>query len=705
MHYPKHVLTLSLALALFAAGFLLAPSAQAAGATATSAKTKGSEITLNLKDADIRQVAQLVSSITGKNFIVDPRANGRVTVISAKPISADALFSVFLSVLEVHGLSAQPSGHNTWKIVPAVNGRQMPGYPESELSSAPGSAMITEVVQLQNVEVAQLVAALRPLMSSTAQLSAYVAANMLIISGHAGNVRRIIGLTHQLDQPMTSEFDLVKLKYAAAADVSQVLSSMLQSSTKGQLPLKIAADPRSNSILVSGSPAARLQVKALLNELDQPTGATGNTQVIYLHYAQAEDLAKILQGYVKSEQQSNGPGKGGAAAPVINIIADKDVNALIATAPPKTMLEIQQIIKDLDVRRAQVLVQGIIAELSSNAAAQLGISWAAASSNVAGLTNFPNGIVDVGQLVQAGGSTGGSSSSVPSNLASSIPGGLLFGVGRIVKDGTSFVALLNALSSDSSTNILSTPSLVTLDNKEASLVSGQQVPFVTGQYTNTSGQSSNGSNINPFQTVNRQQLGINLKIKPQINYGGDTVTLEIDVQDSSLGTTQPGTVEPSTNNREVKTTIITKDKQILVLGGLIDTQLQQSRQKVPLLGDIPIIGNLFRYQSSEKTRKNLMIFLRPIILRNEADTTAVTKPRYEQIRQLQLGRGTKVPLLPGVTPPVLPILETSPAGTSAAAEKGMLMQPAPVTGSAALAAPATTTRAAAAASSGHGDGG
>ena len=477
------------------------------------------------------------------------------------------------------------------------------------------------------------------------------------------------------------------------------------SSSRGRFRLKIAADPRSNSILVSGSPAARLQVKALLNELDQPTGATGNTQVIYLHYAQADALAKILQGYVKSKQQANGPSKGGAAAPVINIIADKDVNALIATAPPKTMAEIQQIIKDLDVRRAQVLVQGIIAELSSTAAAQLGISWAAASSAVGGLTNFPNGVVNIGQLVASGGTTG--STTLPTDLASSIPGGLLFGVGRIVKDGTSFVALLNALSSDSNTNILSTPSLVTLDNKEASLVSGQQVPFVTGQYTNTSGQSTGGTTtINPFQTVNRQQLGITLKIKPQINYGGDTVTLDIDAQDSSLGTTQPGTTEPSTNNREVKTTVITKDKQILVLGGLIDTQLVESRQKVPLLGDIPIIGNLFRYRSSNKTRQNLMIFLRPVILRNETDSTEVTKPRYNQIRELELGRGTKVPLLPGVTPPVLPVLESTPAGPSASSEKGMLLQPAPITGSAAQAAPSTTsTHAAAAAGSGHGDGG
>ncbi|MDN5864637.1 MAG: type II secretion system secretin GspD [Gammaproteobacteria bacterium] len=637
-------------------------------------QTQGSEITLNLKDADIRDVAKMVSNITGKNFIVDPRANGRVTVISAQPISADALFSVFLSVLQVHGLTAVPAGHDTWKIVPAVVGRQNPGY-SGKLSAAPNAAMVTQVVQLKNVEVAQLVAALRPLMSSTAQLAAYAASNALIISGRAANVQRIIGLVHELDQPMSSNFELIKLEYASSADVAQVLSSMLGAGRgQGEIPMKIAADPRSNSILVAGSPAARLQVRALIAELDQPTGRTGNTQVVYLHYANAETLSKILQAYVKAKQQAASAEKGNQ--PVITVMADKDLNALIVTAPAKTMSEIHQIIRDLDVRRSQVLVQGIIAELSSQASAQLGISWGVASSNAAGFTNFPGGVVDIGGQIQASGSTGGTGG-FSASRGISLPTGLLFGVGRIVENGTSFVALLRALSSDSSTNILSTPSLVTMDNEEAQLVSGQKVPFVTGQYTNTTGVSQGGAAvINPFQTVDRQQLGITLEITPHINYGGDTVTLELHVKDSSLGPTEPGTVQPSTNNRELKTTVIVKDKQILVLGGLIDTQLQQSKSKVPLLGDIPLLGALFRYQESRKVRKNLMIFLRPVILRNAADINSVTRPRYNQIRELQIGRGSEVPLLPGVQPPVLPVLAPiSASGKSAISEKGMLLPP------------------------------
>lgn len=688
-----------LALGVAAAAAVAAPAPAASPATVGGAAgTRGSEITLNLKDADIRQVAQMVSTITGKNFIVDPRVQGRVTVISAEPISSDAVFSVFQSVLEVHGLVAMPAGNDTWKIVPAVEGRQLPGESSTRLGHVAGDSMITEVVQLKNVEVAQLVPALRPLMSSYALLAAYPPANDLIISDRAANVERIIELAHRLDQPLSSNFDFIHLKYAAAVNVSQVLSSMLQSAAQGQLPLKIAADPRTNSILVTGSPSERLEVRALIAELDQPGESGGNTHVIYLHYAKAVELAKILQGYAKAKAQASNAAAGGhtpgTEATTVSIIADKDINALIVTAAPKDMADIDSIVKQLDVRRAQVLVQGIIAELTSNAAAQLGISWAADASGGAGLTNFPNGIVNVGSLAAQLSSGTGSSSSLSSFQPSSIPGGLLFGIGRLVKNGTSFVALLNALSSDASTNILSTPSLVTLDNQKATLVSGQKVPFVTGQYVNTGQATTASSNlINPFQTVQEQQLGLQLDIQPQINYGGDTVSLTIDIKNSTLGTVQPGTTQPSIDNREVKTTIITRNKQIIVLGGLINTQLQQSQQKVPLLGDIPLIGNLFRYRSSQKNRDNLMVFLRPVILRNASDTEAVTTRPYDEIRELELSRGATVPLI-HVTPPVLPELATQES--TSAVDSATLVEPAPAM---------THSQAAPAASSGNGNGG
>jgi general secretion pathway protein D len=654
-----------------------------------TARAKGSQITLNLKDADIREVAQMVSAITGKNFVVDPRAQGRVTVISSRPISAAALFSVFLSVLNVQGLTAIPSGNDTWKIVPSIEGRQNPGVAPGT-AHAPGDAIETRVTQLHNITVAQLVPALRPLMSSQAQLAAYAPSNMLIISGRVANVQRILRLARKLDQPVNADFSLIQLKYASAVAISQVLTSMLQGGrgSQGQLPMKLAADPRTNSILVSGSPAQQLQVRALISQLDQPTGSTGNTRVIYLHYAQSKNLSKILQGYAKAQQQAQraAGAKTGGNQPPIDIIPDKSLNALIVTAPPKAQAEIQQIVKELDVRRAQVLVQGIIAELSSSSAAQLGISWAALSSGIGGVANFPNGISSLAQLagsVAGSGVPGGTS--VP---RLNLPSGLLFGVGHIVRNGTSFVALLNALSSDVHTNILSTPSLVTLDNEKAKLISGQKVPFVTGQYTNTGGGgiSSGRSNlINPFQTVNRQQIGLDLEITPQINYGGNTVTLKIDAKNSSIAPSVQGAAGIVTNNREVQSTIIAKNRQIIVLGGLIDTNLSQSQQKVPLLGDIPLLGNLFRYRSSSKTRQNLMIFLRPTILRNPEDTTLATASRYNEIRQLQINHAAPIPLLPHAKPPVLPALHTSNSSATA-----------PETATLILAAPATT------ASQGHG---
>ncbi len=680
----RSITTITIILALGAPAAIAAPPPSLPGGHARSAAShakpksaSGSQITLNLKDADIREVAQMVSTITGKNFIVDPRAQGRVTVISAKPISANALFSVFLSVLNVHGLAAMPSGHDTWKIVPAIEGRQGPGVENT--ANAPGDAMITRVFQLHNVTVAQLVPALRPLMSSQAQLAAYAPSNMLIISGRVDNVARIIRLAHRLDQPLDANFSLIKLQYASAVAISQVLTNMLQKGNgQGKIPMKLAADPRTNSILVSGSPAEQLQVKALVEQLDQPTGNTGDTHVIYLHYAKAKDLAKILQGYAKAQEQKQKAAAGSqtSSQPAIDVISDDALNALIVTAPPKPLAEIRQIIKELDVRRAQVLVQGIIAELSSSSAAQLGISWAALSSGVAGVTNFPNGVSSLAQLAQSVSGASSGTTGVTGATGLNLPGGLLFGVGHILQNGTGFVALLNALSNDSHTNILSTPSLVMLDNEKAKLVSGQKVPFVTGQYTNTGSNTGSSTNlINPFQTVNREQLGLNLEITPQINYGGDTVTLKIDAKNSSIGASVQGAAGLVTNDREVQTTVIAKNHQIIVLGGLIDTNLTQSKQKVPLLGDIPLLGNLFRYRSSSKSRQNLMIFLRPSILRNADDTRGVTNSRYNEIRELQMGRGP-IPLLPGATPPVLPELNASDTGSTGAPEMATLIMPA-----------------------------
>ncbi|HEY1992335.1 MAG TPA: type II secretion system secretin GspD, partial [Gammaproteobacteria bacterium] len=512
-------------------------------------------ITLNFKDADIREVAATIGQITHKNFIIDPRVQGRVTVVSSRPISADAVYATFLSVLEVHGLAAAPAGA-VIKIVPSLEARQMPG-PEYN-SNTPGDAVVTEVVQISNVSATQLVPVLRPLMSTEAQLAAYPQSNVLIMSDRASNVSRMLDIIQRIDQATESDIEIIPLQNAPASDVVQVLTSLMQADASGQngAPLKLVPDERTNSILVSGDKGQRLHVRALIAQLDMPL-ESGNTQVVYLRYAKAKDVSDELKGYVTDLAKQNS-GKGGSAAapgggganPDVSVIPDDRTNALILTAPPKIMRAIQDVIGKLDIRRAQVLVQAIEAELTSDKSAELGVTWVsdAANNGAIGLTDFSNtgaGIVGVGEAVlaaQQSGSTG--------TTGFSPPQGLTMAVGKIGGSGFQFAALLRALSGDGETNILSTPSVVTLDNQEATIKVTQKVPFVTGQYTGaTTGTTSTtgAAVINPFQTVDREDVGITLKITPQINEG-DSVQLKIDQNVSNLTATSIGG-QPVTDER------------------------------------------------------------------------------------------------------------------------------------------------------------
>ena len=617
-------------------------------------------ITLNFKDADIREVAATVGQITHKNFIIDPRVQGRVTVISSKPINEDAVYAAFLSVLQVHGMAAIPSGSMT-KIVPALEARQQPG--NNYGSETPGDAVVTQVVQIVNVSAAQLVPVLRPLMSTEAQLAAYTPANMLIISDRAGNVTRLLEIIHRIDQSTDNDIEIIPLQNASASDVAQVLTSLMQSNAnEGGPPLKLVADERSNSILVSGDKNDRLRIRALIAHLDMPQ-ESGNTQVIYLHYAKAKDIADELKGYVTDLKKQAG-GKGTAAAGAgdssmsdVSVIPDERTNSLVITAPPKLMRSMENVLAKLDIRRAQVLVQAIEAELTSDKSAELGVTWIAdaLNSGAAGLTDFSNtgtGIAGLAQSAAAVNAAG--SSGVTGTTGVSVPQGLTFGVGKIVNGGFSFAALLRALSGDSNTNILSTPSITTLDNQEADIKVAQQVPFVTGQYTNTTGGGIGGgtpASINPFQTVQREDVGLELKLTPQINEG-NSILLKIDQVVSNLTGASVGG-QPVTNKREIKTSVLAKDHEIVVLGGLIDHDLIESEQRVPVLGSIPLLGNLFRYRSTQNTKRNLMVFIQPTILKDSETATHYTSQQYQYLRQLQIQNQGAVQLMPGEKRPVL----------------------------------------------------
>lgn len=583
--------------------------------------------TLNLKDADIRVLIDTVSEITGKNFIIDPRVKAKVTVVSAKPMSSNEIYQVFLSILQVHGFAAVSTGDVT-KIVPDVSAKQGPVPTVTRNNPGHGDQIVTRVVPIQNVPAAQLVPILRPLIPQQGQLAAYQPSNVLLISDRAGNINRLVNIINKIDRPDQSDIEIIKLDHAPAAQVARTLSTLQQKGAKGQPTLGqpvITADERTNSVLISGDKSSRLRLRGIIAHLDTPLESGGDTQVIFLKYAKAEELAPILSGVSKSKQDASKAGAKGAAAAnlesnrPVDIQADPSNNALIITGPPSAQQELRQVVAQLDIRRAQVLLEAIIAEVSEDLASELGVQWAVGNTDgtsPVGLTNF------------------GTSNNLLQLAANPLSAGqgMLLGVADLTSSGANFGVLLSALKGDAATNILSTPTLMTLDNIEAEIKVGQNVPFITGSFTNT-GASSGATN--PFQTIERKDIGLTLKVKPQINEG-DSIKLEIEQESSNLAASSAAAADLITNTRSIKTSVMASDGQVIILGGLIDDQFTDSQQKVPGLGDIPLLGNLFRYDTTKKTKQSLMVFIRPIILRDPALTNAYTQEKYSYLQARQI---------------------------------------------------------------------
>ena len=610
--------------------------------------------TLNWKDADIRQVVEAVSAVTGKNFILDPRVTGRVTLLSPTPLGPDALYEAFLSILQVHGYVAIESG-DLIKIIPDATARQFATPLGTERAAGPDD-LATQVVQLRNVGATQLVPILRPLLPQYGHLVAHSCSNMLIISDRAANVARMIAIIRRIDQASDEDIEVVTLQHASASEIVRIMTALTQTQRSDGAPVttSLVADARTNSVLIGGDRAERLRLRTLIAHLDTPLDEGGDTQVRYLRYADAEELATKLQTHF-SEQAQPAAGGQGASAPArlgdISVWADTQTNAIVVSAPPKMMRSLMQIVDKLDIRRAQVLVEAIIVEVIIDQKNELGVSVAVEASGEnapIGVTNFPDFLAGVVQL----GSAAGGGATDPSGL---IGEGGTIGVGRITDDGVSFAAILRAVEGDADTNLISTPSVVTTDNEEATLNVGQEVPFVTGSYSNTGGGA--GGAVNPFQTIQREQIGVKLSITPQINEG-DSMVLDISQEISNIAQSASGAVDLITNQRIIETTVIVDDGQILVLGGLLEDALRESDQRVPILGSIPLLGNLFRARSTEKIKTNLMIFIRPTILRDAATTAIETNQKYNMIRDIQRGNlDTDVQLMPGEVRPVLPPLE------------------------------------------------
>ncbi|MDH5436817.1 MAG: type II secretion system secretin GspD, partial [Gammaproteobacteria bacterium] len=508
-----------------------------------------------------------------------------------------------------------------------------------------GDEMVTRVISLENVSASQLVPILRPLIPQNGHLAAYARTNVLIITDRAININRLVTIIKRIDLDGDNEIEVIRLEHASASEIVKIITSLEQKDAKGapesDRPI-LVADDRTNSILMSGDRSNRIRMRTIISHLDTPLESGGNTTVIYLHYAKAKDLVPILTGVSANITEVKRP-KGGtvrvpAAGNKVSIEADEQTNALVISAPPDIMRSLQAVIKKLDIRRAQVLVEAIIAEVSNTKGAELGIQWSS-STSTSGANTTVGGT--------AFSSSGSNVAAINSFNISALPLGL--SVGQFT-NGT-IRGLLRALASDTKTNVLSTPNLVTLDNEEAEIIVGENVPFITGQFTNNTTTPDN-----PFQTIERHDVGIVLKVKPQINEG-NAVKLDITQEVSSVQTGTSGT-SLTTNKRSIKTSVLVDDQQIIVLGGLIKDDLQETEQKVPLLGDIPLLGMLFRNTKTDLVKTNLMVFLRPEILRNGQDTFIQTNSKYEFMRKLQQQRREEgVSLMYDTVSPVLPKLE------------------------------------------------
>lgn len=621
---------------------------------------------INMKKADIRTFIEQVSDITGYSFIIDPRVKGEVTVISNTEMSAEDIYNMFESVLRVHGYASVRSG-SVVKIVPNQSAKQE-DLPLTD-KGANNEKMVTRVIPVQNSNATELVPILRPMVPQYGHLAAVSSANALIISDHASNIERMVEIIRRVDSAESEEVEVVQLKHAWVGDVVKTLEQLTPVETGGaagapgaarrpaggNIRVRVVAEERTNRLILRGEKQARMRVKALLVDLDRPAENSGSTQVIYLRHAEAEKVAEILRGLItgqvaakSSSRATTGtagvrpaaagvsPVMGGASTANtgdVTIQADDTLNALIVRAAPADMAEIRNIVDQLDVRRAQVLIEAAFVEISGDAAEAVGVQWGYGDvdKGIAG-TNYGVGdMVPLSNIVQAVRSSGGSGEGGSGSSSTvSLPAGITLAGADFGSDGkVRFAAVIQALESNANSNLLSTPSIMTLDNEEAEIIVGENVPFVTGT-------TVGADNSNPFQTVERKDVGLTLKVTPQIN-DGEVVRLQLEQEVSAVkDAATRGTTDIVTTKRSVKSVILANDGQVIVTGGLIADDINKSMQKVPLLGDIPLIGALFRARAETLNKRNLLLFLQPTIIRDSAKAKAVTDRKYESLRSVSL---------------------------------------------------------------------
>ncbi|WP_151964619.1 type II secretion system secretin GspD [Acinetobacter oleivorans] len=638
---------------------------------------------INLRDADLTAFINEVADITGKNFAVDPRVRGNVTVISNKPLNKDEVYDLFLGVLNVNGVVAIPSG-NTIKLVPDSNVKNS-GIPYDSRNKLRGDQIVTRVIWLENTNPNDLIPALRPLMPQFAHMAAIAGTNALIVSDRAANIYQLENIIRNLDGTGQNDIEAISLQSSQAEEIITQLEAMSATGASKDFSgarIRIIADNRTNRILVKGDPETRKRIRHMIEMLDVPSAdRLGGLKVFRLKYASAKKLSEILQGLVTGQavsssnsnnnssnssnpinnlmgnnqnSSSNTSGSNGSSisTPSINlngnsnnnnqnsissfsqngvsIIADNAQNSLVVKADPQLMREIESAIQQLDVRRQQVLIEAAIIEVSGDDADQLGIQWALGDlSSGIGLLSFSNVGASLSSIA-AGYLSGGSAGAASAIAGGANKGnGATFAVGNFENSRKAYGALIQALKANTKSNLLSTPSIVTMDNEEAYIVVGQNVPFVTGSVT------TNSTGINPYTTVERKDVGVTLKVVPHIGEGG-TVRLEVEQEVSNVQTSKGQAADLITNKRAIKTAVLAEHGQTVVLGGLVSDDVELSRQGIPGLSSIPYLGRLFRSDSRSNTKRNLLVFIHPTIVGDANDVRRLSQQRYNQLYSLQL---------------------------------------------------------------------
>ena len=643
---------------------LLKNSLRAIGITAAltlSAVSAAQEYTVNLKDTDIQEFIKFVADVTGTTMVVDPNVKGKVRVISSKPVSQAELYDLFLSILDVQGYTAVRSGQ-VIRIVPSKDARSSPVPIMDDQSAVGNDEYVTQVIRLDNISAAKLIPVLRPLVPQQAHMAAYAPSNAIIISDIRSNIGRIVDIIERMDRSAIQTTEIIRLRYGVAEDVVSMLNT-LEKSRQGEgadadKEAVLVADKRTNSVVVTADELTVDRIRKLVAYLDTPLEQSGNVRVIYLEYADAiataEVLTRVMQNISRLEEGGSNKRAGSGES---TIEADEGTNSLIITADTDEMAALEAVIARLDIRRAQVLIEAIIVEMRISEGQDLGLQWLFANDNGVYGSNITTDQARRQNLSQLGdalipddGSENIGTREVAASLAT-IPGTTL-GWG-VVDESLTMTVVLDALESQGNANILSTPSLLTLDNEEAYITVGEEVPFVTGSYTNTG--VGNGAQ-NPFQTIERQSVGVTLKVTPQINEG-NAVVMDI-VQEVSSRAPSLGASDLITNERKIETMVLANDGNIVVLGGLVSDEVQDDSQGVPLLSSIPLLGRLFRSDSVTVTKQNLLVFIRPTIIRDDEDLAGATAEKYRYIRDQQMERRERgLMFLDDGNLPVLPTWE------------------------------------------------